>query len=62
MTRREQLLVSVQADPAGIVDLVLALEARVAALEARLAQNSSNSGRPATAWANRRHAAYVSAG
>ena len=46
MTRREQLLVSVQADPAGIVDLVLALEARVAALEARLAQNSSNSGRP----------------
>jgi transposase len=53
MTRRDQLLALARANPEGIVDYVLALEeqirrleVRVTELEARLAQNSSNSGRP----------------
>jgi transposase len=46
MTRREELLVQVQIQPEAVVDQLLSAEARVAALEAQLAQNSSNSHKP----------------
>jgi transposase len=46
MTRREELLVQVQIQPEVVVDQLLSVEARVAALEAQLAQNSSNSDKP----------------
>jgi len=53
MTRRDQLLAMARANPEALVDYVLALEeqvrrleVRVTELEARLAQNSTNSGRP----------------
>ena len=46
MTRREELLALARANPEALVDYVLALEEQIRRLEARLAQNSSNSGRP----------------
>lgn len=46
MTRREELLELCRREPEKVVDLILSLEARVAMLEGRVNQNSTNSDRP----------------
>jgi len=46
MTRREELLEMCRREPEKIVDLLLALEARVTELEKRLTKNSQNSDKP----------------
>ena len=46
MTRRDELIELCRREPEKIVDLLLALEAKVASLEARLNRTSQNSDKP----------------
>lgn len=46
MTRRDKLLELCRREPEKVVDLILALEARVTSLEGRLNKNSKNSDKP----------------
>ncbi len=46
MSRRDELLELCRQEPEKVVDLILALEARVASLEGRLNKNSQNSDKP----------------
>jgi len=46
MTRRDELIELCQQEPEKVVDLLLALEAKVTNLEKRLNRNSKNSDQP----------------